>query len=175
MPNTYTLINSSTISTPITYIDFTSIPSTYTDLLLRVSARSNHTGSVGSDGLYLEINNSTADQSRIQLYGDGGSSLTGSGSGTTNYIGAGIIPSTGTASVFTTADIYFVNYSSSTLNKSFYVESALDNNSGTAWELDLTACRWAQTTAINQLTLKLISAANFAQHTTAYIYGISKT
>jgi len=173
MPNTMILIASSTVgSGGASFIDFSSIPNTYTDLCLKVSARSNSGGAVGSDGIKLEVNNSTTNFSRRLLLAYG--TTTATGSGTDNYSGAALISSPGTTSTFGSTEFYFPNYTSST-NKSFSIDSVMANNSTTANEINLVANLWSQTDAINQLTLKTVSGSTFAQYTTAYLYGIVKS
>jgi hypothetical protein len=172
MANTMTLIASYAATGSVSFIDFSSIPSTYTDLCLKVSARSSSGGGVGSDGLKLEINNSTANFSNINLYGV--STSVGTGAGSSNYIGVIIPTSPATANTFGSAELYFPNYSGST-NKSFSSDGVTENNSASANELDLNANLWSQTAAINQLTLKTLSGSSFVQYTSAYLYGIVKS
>jgi hypothetical protein len=164
---TYTLIASVTISTPVTYMDFTSIPSTYTDLNLVFSARSSSTAATQS--IKVEINNSTTNFTNRELYGDG--STAGSYSASTGAIGY-IPAATGTANTFGTTSLYFPNYAGST-NKSFSTDYARENNTNST-DMGFYASLWSDTTAINQLTLKP-SAGNFAQYSTAYLYGIVKS
>jgi hypothetical protein len=171
---TFTLIASSTVgSGGASFIDFSSIPSTYTDLVLYISARSARTTG-GTDTMRVEINNSTTNFTFRALEGDGATAYSTSGS--TGFIGnlpqeAG---STGwTANTFCSNFLYFPNYAGST-NKSFSTDATTENNSTTSYA-DLIASLWSQTTAINQLTLKSGNAANFVQYSSAYLYGIVKS
>ena len=172
MPNTFTLIASYAATGSVSFIDFSSIPSTYTDLCLKVSVRSSSGGGVGSEGIKLEINNSTSNFSNWQLYGTATS--VGNGGGSSNYTGVIIPSSTATANTFSSAELYFTNYSEST-NKSFSSDGVTENNSATSYEVDLNSNLWSQTAAINQLTLKTLSGSSFVQYSTAYLYGIVKS
>ena len=68
MPNTFTLIASSTVGAGgASSIDFTSIPSTYTDLCLKVSARSTATDT--NVNMYVKFNGSTSGYSGRQKIG----------------------------------------------------------------------------------------------------------
>ena len=54
MATTYTLITSQTLASSAASVTFSSIPSTYTDLVLRVSARTDN--AAVSDGFYVGLN-----------------------------------------------------------------------------------------------------------------------
>lgn len=164
MANTFELIAAVTVgSGGASTIDFTSIPSTYTDLCLVSSLRS----SDGSDYCGLKFNNSSSSFSSRQIYG------TGSGAGSTtrsnNDLTAIQTPSSYTASTFSNNSIYIPNYAGST-NKSYSRDSVFENN-GTNAIQTLEAGLWSSTSAINQVTL-VHPTATFVQHSTAYLYGV---
>jgi hypothetical protein len=165
MANTYTLIASSTVgSGGAATIDFTSIPATYTDLVLKVSARStDNTGDLG-----IKLNTSTSSFSRKVLRGSG--SAASSTSGSDNYVG-GLNPSTYTASTFGNAEIYIPNYAGST-NKSISVDSITENNATEAFAF-MVASLWSNTAAITGISLYNFTSGNLAEHSTASLYGIS--
>jgi hypothetical protein len=146
-------------------IDFTSIPSTYTDLILKVSARI--TGATDFATLSIAFNGSTSNFTSRLLQGDGSSAVS---AGLTNFSG-GVGGTLLTASTFNNVEIYIPNYAGST-NKSFSSDSVVENNA-TAARDTLIAGLWSQTAAINQVTFT--SSSNFAQYTTATLYGISKS
>ena len=163
---TYTLISSVTVgSGGAANIEFTSIPSTYTDLVIKNSLRA--TGA--TSGGFLTFNNNTTGYSERLLYG------TGSASGSANNSGAGFVwafetvLSTYTANTFSNGDIYIPNYTSSNY-KSVSVDNVQENNA-TASDQYLVAGLWSNTSAIT--SIKLASGSTFAQHSTAYLYGIS--
>jgi hypothetical protein len=149
-----------------TSFDFTAIPSTYTDLVIKLSLRS--TRSSTWDNSQLKINNSAANMSNIYLVGNGATASSGSLS--VFYIGD-IPGNTTTANIFANQEIYLPNYAGSN-NKSGSVDSAGELDSPTAY-LFLSANLWSQTTAINQLTIVSGNANNFAQYSSAYLYGVS--
>ena len=90
-------------------IDFTSIPQTYTDLLLKVSARS-----VGSTGeIRLEFNGVTTGYSGRYIQGNGSTATSGvEGATHSLYLGENAY-STYTSNVFTSGEFYIPNYTSS--------------------------------------------------------------
>ena len=167
MANTFELIASSTVGVlGAATIDFTSIPSTYTDLVIKYSLRSS---SVTDDylGVKYSFNGSTASFTYRHLYGTG--SATGSGSGSTNnpsgYMQAGLT----TSNTFANGETYIPNYAGST-NKSFSTDSVVENNATLGFD-DLLAGLWSNTAAITSITLTPASGS-FVQYSTAYLYGV---
>jgi len=161
------LIETKTLGTAAASIEFTSIPQTFTDLVLVVSGRS--TGSLASGGSLLAFrpNGSSSNLSRRSLTGDG--SAASSASDTTIY--GRIVPSDHTASTFGNSSFYIPNYTGST-NKSVSVDAVSENNA-TAARIELTAGLWSQTTAITSITI-LSESGNLDTGTTASLYGILK-
>jgi hypothetical protein len=171
MPNTYTLIASVTVGGGgASSIDFASIPSTYTDLSLVWSGRSDRVSA--QDGMKLQFNASTTSYSDRGLTGNGATAS--SGTGTSTYIYGGIIPSsTATASTFANISYYIPNYAGSAY-KSLSMDSVAENNTTTAYAI-LEAGLWSNTSAITSIKITSENAANFVQYTTAYLYGIKNS
>jgi hypothetical protein len=152
--------------------DFTSIPSTYTDLLLALSMRS--ADAVFMRGVNFQFNGSSSSiYSYRQLYGES----IGVGSYAETNIAntyAGQMPGTsGTASTFANTMIYVPNYAGSS-NKSAFVDSTSEINSNSNYALNLIANLWASTSAINRVYV-YPNSGNFAQHSTATLYGIKNS
>ena len=171
MATTFTLISSTTVgSGGASSIDFTSIPSTYTDLQILFSGRS--TSAVTGLGLYFQFNgSSSAIYTYNELYAYSGGIGPFKQTSITDFF-AGYVPGTsGTASTFSSNNIYIPNYASST-NKPVFLSNAWEVNSTTGWQNDLVVGLWASTAAINRVYI-YPGSGNFAQYTTAYLYGIS--
>lgn len=165
MPNTMTLIASSTVGAGgAATISFSSIPSTYTDLVLKCSLRG--TSAVVTDYIYFSYNGSTTSFTARFLEGSG--SAAGSYTSPARMAG-GENGSTSTASSFSNLDIYIPNYAGST-NKSASIDSVSENNATAAY-MELVASLWSNTSAINQVTLTP-AAGTFVQYSTAYLYGV---
>ncbi len=166
MPNTMTLIASYEAPSNVGSINFSSIPSTYTDLVLNFSTRSNSTDGADAFDTVIRFNNATTNLNFLSIRGDGSgvnaNALTDRMLRTTD-------PSNYTASTFSNVSIYLPNYSNSSYNKSFSVDSVIENNATGSAQI-LIAGLWSQTTAINQLTL--VPVGNFVQYSSAYLYGI---
>lgn len=168
MPVTYKKIASVTVGVAgAANIEFTSIDGTYTDLVIKLSARS--TNASVNPGLLIAINGNTTGLSTRLLYGDGSAAASYTA---TDEIGtpAG---DNATASTFGNAEIYFPNYSGST-NKSFSADTVNENNATSATQY-MTAGLRSNTAAITSILLKPSASASFKQYSTATLYGISKS
>lgn len=166
MPNTMTLISAVTVGAGgASSIDFTSIPSTYTDLCLKYSTRCTAGANVA---IVLSLNGSSTSFSNKFLEGSGSAAASGSyQSG--RYLG---VAGDGATSTPNNGELYVPNYAGST-NKSFSVDAVGENN-GTLAYADLGAGLWSNTAAINQITIACTSG-NFSQYSTAYLYGIKNS
>ena len=142
-------------------IEFTSIPQDGVDLLCVVSAR--NSWSAADRTAVIAINGSTADKSGIKLQGNGSSVSSGSN---VNFT---VQAATTTANTFTSVQLYFSNYTSSS-NKSFAIEQATENNA-TAVEHLIQANLWSQTSAITSLGFSF-GDGNFVEYSTASLYKI---
>ncbi len=170
MPTTFTQIGSAQVigSGGAASFDFTSIPATYTDLVVKVSARTNR--SLEVDGLLVRFNNdnTSGNYSGRRIYGAG----SGSGGSDTTYAGMPFNTATNaTASTFGTIDLYIPNYAGSTA-KSFSVDGAGENNATTTY-MGFGAGLWTGTAAITRITLYPETGTLFNQYSTAYLYGVS--
>jgi hypothetical protein len=172
MANTYTLISSVNVgSGGTTDITFNSIPSTYTDLCLQLSMRNSRGASLVQEGL-ITFNGTTSGYSEKIARGDGSVTISTSGSGANFYLNG--FPAGGvTSSVFGNATLYIPNYTGSS-NKSISGEFVTENNSTTAY-LYLNAMYWSNTSAITSINIAAGSTYTWLQHSTASLYGISKS
>jgi len=162
---TYTLISSVTVgSGGAASMSLTSIPATYTDLLISLSLRSD---SNVSDVL-VNFNSAGNNSTWRRLLGEGSSSSSDSGS---NGAGLLINMSTTTASVFATNQMYIPNYAGSNY-KSYSTEAAIERNSATGQAMQIAAGLWSNSAAITSISFTGTSG-NFVQYSTAYLYGIS--
>ena len=164
MANTFELIASSTLASAQASFDFTSIPSTYTDLVLKLSARGTNASTYST--VKVEFNGSTSNLSCKQLFGDGASANSSSSATQILFDSDG---GNSTASVFGSHELYVPNYAGSS-NKSVSIDSVSEQNGTTAYA-ELVAGLWANTSAINRVTLTTTSG-NFAIYSTAYLYGV---
>jgi len=161
------LIETVELASSASSITFSSIPQTYTDLKILVSARSDASGSTG-DVVTIELNSSSANFNWINLRGDGQNDFTSSASsGYTFYTSAGLA----TADTFGNGSIYISNYTASQ-NKSISTDGVSETN-GTFGFQTLAATLWSNTAAITSVTLSPNAGTNFVTGSTASLYGIT--
>jgi len=163
-----TLIQHTELSSAQSSITFSSIPQTYTDLMLVYSVRTDNTN-VPYSNTEILINGSSANFSARRMFGGG----SGSAESYTATNIAGLVSSAGsTGNTFGSTSLYLPNYTGST-NKSYSIDSVSEHNSSSAYQ-ELIAGLWSQTTAITSLTIKAEGSRNFVQYSSATLYGILK-
>ena len=166
---TYTLISSVTVgSGGAANIEFTSIPATYTDLVMKISLRSTEDFTLSK----VQFNNdtNTANYSQRRLYGSGSTATSDTNTALGYLSPVGSTKSSYTASTFSNVEIYIPNYAGST-NKSVSIDAVTENNATESFAT-FTAGLWSQTSAITSIKL-LPNSTTFVQYSTAYLYGIS--
>lgn len=156
MPKTYEPIATQTLGSAAASVTFSSIPSTYTDLVLVVNAKAQ------SSDLYpqYKLNTSTT-LSRTYVYGDG--TTAGSGRSSDNYI-------VGTNQVYASGFLFnaichFMNYANTTTYKTVLVR----NNNASRGSEGLVSM-WRSTDAIN--SIEYYASGNFDVGSTFTLYGI---
>ena len=170
MATTYKAIATVTVgSGGAANIEFTSIPGTYTDLLVKVCARTDVSAN-NRTTINFKFNNSTSSQSMRTLFGYDSSTVE---SATYTDLRLSVPAAGATASTFGNAELYVPNYAGSN-NKSVSVDSVNENNSSTAWLIGFWAGLWSNSAAITSITFTPASG-NFAQYSTATLYGIKNS
>jgi hypothetical protein len=174
MATTFTKIASVTVGAGgASTIDFTSIPSTYTDLCVKISVRTNEATGAVWDSILLRFNGSATGYSDRSLGGNGASAFSFNNP-FANYIFCGDIANAlVTSNTFSSLEITIPNYAGSN-NKSVSVDSVEENNATTA-QLDLTAGLWSNTSAITSISFVPAIGPNFVQYSTATLYGIKNS
>jgi len=149
-------------------IEFTSIPQTYTDLVVKLSARFN----ASTIGVATTFNNSTTNYSRRtvgQYQGSVSSSSTITTSIRTDLMVAYL---DATANTFGSGELYIPNYAGSNY-KSLSADGVAESNN-TEYGVNLIAGLWSDASAITSIKLANSDGNNFVQHSSATLYGISK-
>jgi hypothetical protein len=167
MATTYTLIDKSILGSSQSSVSFTSIPQTYTDLVLKVSLR--NTTSMGL--VYFSFNSNTSNRSSLLLFGSGSSP----GSATFDNTDPRVFiqnESGYTANSFGNGEMYIPNYAGSNY-KSFSADSVQETNGTTAYSY-LSAGLWSNTSAITSITLSNYSGS-FDTGSSFYLYGIKNS
>jgi hypothetical protein len=174
MANTYTLISSNTLTTSAATVTFSSIPATYTDLVLRLSSRNDDTGV--SETVLMTVNGlSTSIYSTTYLYGTGTSALSARDATQTN-INDGIRANgnNATASTFSNNEIYLANYSGSG-SKLVSVFNAAETNSATNNWIGASTNFIATSSAITSIELSNTTTKVFLTGSSFYLYGIKNS
>jgi hypothetical protein len=176
MANTYIPIQTVTVgSSGSATIAFTSIPATYTDLVLLLSLRTTGTGSAyGSIG-QITLNSTTSGYTVRDAYGFGSGGAGGGGfSFATTYIPTGRdCNANHTASTFSNQLVYITNYTS-TANKAISVDAVNENNNATNMVTASLSALSTVTTAINAITITS-GDGNYVEYSSATLYGINKS
>lgn len=174
MANTYTLIDSESLSTTAASVTFSAIPATYDDLIVLFSARSNASGRTG-DVLEITANISTSTNNSITALRGNGSSTSSYSESSQPLLNCGslaISAATSTADTFSLGDVYIPKYTASQ-NKPLSVLVAQENNNASA-NIYATAGLISSTSAITSVTLDLFYGS-FVSGSTFWLYGIKNS
>lgn len=171
MPSTYELIKGETLTTTTASYTFTAIPSTYTDIVVRMSGRTNLANN--QDDLRLTFNGATSTYSGINVQGNGSVAASNTLSGYSYlYMRNVFDAANASASTFSSAEIYIPNYTSS-VAKPFNITAMQENNT-TAAQMATQACLWSGTSAITSIAI-LPDSGSFVSGSSFYLYGIKSS
>jgi hypothetical protein len=170
MANTYKLISSSVLSTSASSFTFSSIPATFTDLVLKTSVRSD----VSNVQYDLQVSmNSTGGTSHsytlFRGYSPSGDTFRGSSVG---YILGNSSGGGATANTFGNSQMYIPNYAGSTFKPASF-NNANETNASTIF-LYTTAGLFNSTSAITSIILTSPSY-NFVSGSSFYLYGVKNS
>jgi hypothetical protein len=172
MANTYTIIASNTLSTTATTVTFSSIPTTYTDLVIRASIRND--GAALSRNLWVRFNGSSAtNYSYTQLIGTGTTASSNRGSSVAQLVAQhGQVAATATSNTFSNVEIYIPNYNNST-NKVANADVAHETSATTAY---ISANGFLRSVTDAITSIDLVSAVdNFVSGSSFFLYGIKNS
>ena len=174
MANTYTLIEAKTLTATAASVTFTSIPQTYTDLLLKFSCRS--TSTAGADiyaNLKIQFNSDTGNNYNgilvfSNLSSPGSGSYTAQAGNLFSYANGNVT----TASTFSNGELYIPNYTSSN-QKISSVDCVVENNATNGF-VELAAEKWSGTSAITTIDVVSLYGLHTA-NSNFYLYGIKNS
>ena len=172
MPSTYTLISSNVLASSAASVTFSAIPSTYTDLVIRASARDSDTS--GGSAIFVRMNGLTTNiYSVTRLRGDGSSASSGSTTNATSLYFGFIDSSSKTANTFGSWEAYFPNYTVAQ-NHPASGFAAAENNTTSPVNMDINAGLMREASAITSLTL-FSNGLGFVSGSSFYLYGIKNS
>lgn len=163
---TYELIDSYTVGAGgASSINFTSIQSKWTDLVIVASLR--QSGSAVTASLNCTINGSSSSFIYRAMQGAGSGTASSFG-GSSGYLGQ-TPAATATANTFGNAQIYIPQYAGNKY-KSIMTET-VDETAATTTYAQMNTLLWSNTAAITSFSL-VSGNGVFSQYSTAYIYGV---
>lgn len=167
MANTYVAIATVTVgSGGASDITFSSIPATYTDLLIKASVRGSYSGA--TIAFRLNPNSSTSSMASRVLYGDGASAA----SFTDTIAYGNVTANSATSNTFGNLEFYIPNYAGSN-NKSISGDGVTENNATSALTY-FSASLWSNSSAISSIQM-LPTVGTILQYSTATLYGIKNS
>ena len=158
--NTYSQIASTTLGTAASSVTFSSIPATYTDLVLVAMPIKDNANSP-----YLRFNGDTAtNYSQTYLEGNGTAASSARGSNQAyGYINLNATPEVNGYII-----VNLNNYSNTTTNKTY-----LANVGQAATAIDRVVGLWRSTSAISTILIASSNGGNYAAGSTFNLYGIT--
>ena len=172
MPSTYTLISSNVLGSSAASVTFSAIPSTYTDLVVRLSLRNDR---AVTDGTFImTVNNNTSSiYSYTYVQGNGSAASSARSSAGTSLTDFTLVGSSATSNTFSSLEIYIPSYTASQ-NKPISTFGASETNAA-AIKLNAIASLAATTAAISSIEIANNSTWQFVSGSSFYLYGISKS
>ena len=164
---TFTKIESVTVgSGGVASVSFSSIPATYTNLVIKGSMRMDLSSANAWNYNTITFNGSSSSYTGKYVSGNNTSILNGSPTAIYAYGNT----QTASANIFSNFEIYVPNYTSSSY-KSVSVDGVTEQNGGDGL-CNLGAYLWSNTSAITSITITPI-VTNVMQYSTFTLYGIT--
>lgn len=149
-------------------VTFSNIPTTFQDLMLVATMRTQQSSNQGSFQYYVNGDTTTL-YSFTFLQGDGATATSSRSTGQSVGLGGNTVGNTATAGIFSSAQLHILNYANAATFKTFLSRTAADvNGSGTT---HLSVGLYRSTNAINSLSVGSFGF-NFVAGSTFTLYGI---
>ena len=176
MANTYIAIAKTILTSAQATVTLSSIPATYTDLVLQISARSSYAVD-NQDPLVVRFNSDTANNySQTELYGYQGNTIYASRAGNIGYMQAYSAQTTNNpANIFSTVEMYIPNYTS-TATKAVDITGMTEQSAASGvYITSINARQWRNAATISTITFTLQTGPNFVSGSSFYLYGIKNS
>ena len=169
MPATYEPIASQTLGSDVSEVTFSSIPGTFTDLVVVAQTRTSEAATVSGLGLRLNGTTSTGFYSVTRLQGSGSAASSGRDSASTEtQSNGGVAPgNTATSNVFGTTVLHVMSYANANVFKTVLWQS----DDGAQSLLRRSVTLFQSTSAITSLTLRP-GAGNLKSGSTVSLFGL---
>jgi hypothetical protein len=167
--NSFESIATTTLSSSQTGITFSSIPSTYKHLQLRMLLRADRTN---GDDLKVQFNGDTGNNYAVHVLGADGANTSPYGQSSFGFIYSYQgIPGVGTTTgLFYSGVMDIVDYQNTNKNTTIKWLQGYDNNGG--GNVQLTSGLWSNTAAVNSISIAPRYGTNFVQYSQIALYGI---
>lgn len=177
MANTYILISSQTLSGTSSSVTFSSIPQTYTDLLLRMSAKGNSSGF--SESPKVTINSLASNYNHLNIFrntGPGTLNTSNTNAGTYFTIGGGAIGNGSTVpNIFGNGEVYFPNYTNAQDKTMIFQGVQTSSTNSSEGVITYGGGRVTTTEAITSLTIAPINGSLWLADSSFWLYGIKNS
>lgn len=178
MPDTMSLISSQTLGSSAAKVTFSSIPQTFTDLVIKISARNSGTGATYNE-IFISFNGNPTGtlHTNKALYTIGTTVGSNGATGTDSVVAASLPLSDSTADIFSNAEIYVPSYANSSYTKPFFSDTVTENNTtGNGYVFNaLIAGLYASTSPITSIVLNSAGASSFLTNSKFSLYGIKNS
>ena len=175
MPSTYNIIAGSVLGSNTSTVTFSSIPNTYTDLVIRMSVRLTSAATIGT--LSLNLNNDTSSiYSVTRLYVDsGGNNIYSTRqSGRTNFDVQFADDAGNLSNTFGCIEVYIPTYLASRSKAVGSYGVSTDSTSGNGG-IGMMSDLYESNTAISRIDLGNFSTTQFVTGSSFYLYGIKNS
>ena len=172
--NSYESIQTYTLGSTTSSVTFSSIPSTYKHLQVRIFARSNRATYPVDDPILTFNGDTGANYTAHAVYGDGASVTAYASAPRSNIIGVGSLASSA-GSGWSAGVLDILDYTNTNKNTTVRWLQGYDTNgtvSGYGGFVDLISGSWMNTAAVTSITLAVDGSRSYTQYSSFALYGI---
>jgi hypothetical protein len=169
--NAMELISTQVLSTTASTVTFSSIPSTYRHLQLRMTLKDSNAGST-MDRAYYTYNGDTGANYAWHYLSGNGSGVNAGWSNTYDNSIRGVASTLFTASAYSAHVMDILDYAQTTKYKTTRLLGGASNSTYSAYEVALNSGLWMNTAAITSVTIGAQSGQNFLAGCRLSLYGI---
>ena len=150
-------------------ISFTSIPSTYQHLQIRIMARGNNANTY--DSFLVRANSDTGSNYTYHgLVGDGSVAFTAVVTPYNGFRGGEITGANATSGMFGVSVVDLLDYANTNKNKTMRILGGNDRNGG--GQVTLNSGVWMNTAAVTRIDITPVFGSSFVQYSSFALYGI---
>jgi hypothetical protein len=171
----YQSISTTTVSSPVATVTFTSIPATFTHLQIRAVLKTTETTlTEDNTGLYFNGDTTYTNYRSHWLRGDGTTRSASSVQASGYQVYTGVAPSSHSSltSMFGASIIDILDYTDPNKLKTVRIFNGDDLNNASLSFIGMYSSMWISGSAITSITLNVPGGANWAQYSKFALYGI---